>query len=294
MFDPGFWRRVAHGQGDVAGVVGAVARPGAGWRPTCSPYSATIRTSALHKPDFRGAAQTIMAGLAPGDVVLVDGPDPSKVFLHYYTGDAPVIAVSDLEQETLANADGKLRALLGDASRAWELLYFHAPATVQVWLATQAWATEPSYHNGIRVTLYGLDTGTATTVPLDVDFGHGADAARCRASARWQPAPGDLLRVTTNWFTKEQAPEWKFSLRLEDAAGQPVQVIDYTPQNWFAPTNVWVRGQPARDQRGILLPADLAPGEYRLTLRLYDPATGAPVETVRGQDVELARLRIQP
>ena len=248
---------------------------------------------ALHKPDFRGAAQAIMAGLAPGDVVLVDGPDPSKVFLHYYTGAAPVLAVSELERETLANADGKLRALLGDAGRAWELLYFHAPATAQIWLATQAWATEPSYHNGIRVTLYGLDTGTATVVPLDVDFGT-ALTLQDVALGTLTPAPGDLLRVTTNWFTNEAAPEWKFSLRLEDGAGQAVQVIDYTPQNWFAPTNAWVVGQPARDQRGILLPATLAPGEYRLTLRLYDPATGAPVDTARGQDVELARLRIEP
>ncbi|MCO5211628.1 MAG: glycosyltransferase family 39 protein [Caldilinea sp.] len=292
IFDPGFWRKGSSRPGRWDGVVVVLlglALAGANLLAVQRHYTDT----SLHKPDFRGAAQTIMADLAPGDVVLVDGPDPSKVFLHYYTGTAPVIAVSDLEQETLANADGKLRALLGDAGRAWELLYFHAPATVQVWLATQAWATEPSYHNGIRVTLYGLDTGTGTTIPLDVDFGT-ALTLRDAALSTLEPAPGDLLRITTNWLTNEQAPEWKFSLRLEDAAGQPVQVIDYTPQNWFAPTNAWVVGQPARDQRGILLPADLAPGEYRLTLRLYDPATGAPVDTARGQDVELARLRIQP
>src|SRR5690606_7341399 len=292
IFDPGFWRKGSSRPGRWDGVVlvlPGLALAGINLLAVQRHYTDT----ALHKPDFRGAAHAIMASMAPGDVVLVDGPDPSKVFLHYYTGTAPVIAVSDLEQETLANADGKLRALLGDAGRAWELLYFHAPATVQVWLATPAVAPEPSYHNDIRVTLYGLDTGTAKTVPLGVDFGT-ALALQDAALSTLEPAPGDLLRVTTNWFTREQAPEWKFSLRLEDGAGQPVQVIDYTPQNWFAPTNVWVPGQPARDQRGILLPADLAPGEYRLTLRLYEPATGAPVETARGQDVELARLRIQP
>jgi len=247
--------------------------------------------TALHKPDFRSAAQTILAGLAPGDVVLVDGPDPSKVFLHYYHGAAPVIAVSDLEQVPLADADGKLRALLGDARRVWEVLYFHAPATVQVWLATQAWATEPTYHNGIRVTLYGLDTGTAESTALNVDFGGALTLQEMSVSTR-EAAPGDLLRITTQWFTHAQAQAWKFSLRLADAADQPVQMVDYTPQNWFAPTNAWVVGQPARDQRGMLLATDLAPGEYRLTLRLYDADSGAAVETAYGQDVELARVRI--
>lgn len=245
----------------------------------------------LHKPDFRGAAQTIMDGLQPGDVVLVDGPDPSKVFLHYYTGAAPVIAVADLEQATLTEADARLRELTTGAPHVWELLYFHAPATVQVWLATQGWATDPTYHNGIRVTQYGLATGAPITTPLGIDFGAALRLEELSLDTR-SPQPGDLLRVTTDWLTNAAAPEYKFSLRLHDVAGTVVQSVDYTPQNWFAPTNVWVVGQPARDQRGLLLPADLPPGDYRLTLRLYDPATGAAVMTAAGEDVELAVLAI--
>ncbi len=245
----------------------------------------------LHKPDFRSAAQTIMAGLQPGDVVLVDGPDPNKVFLHYYKGAAPVIAVADLEHASLEEADVRLRELTAGAAHVWELLYFHAPATVQVWLATQGWATDPTYHNGIRVTRYGLAPTAPITLSLGVDFG---DALRLEQVSldTLTPQPGDLLRVSTDWFTRAPAPEYKFSLRLSDAAGTVVQSVDYTPQNWFAPTNIWRVGQPARDQRGFLLPADLSPGAYRLTLRLYDPATGAAVMTAAGEDVELAVLKV--
>ncbi len=99
--------------------------------------------------------------------------------------------------------------------------------------------------------------------------------------------------MTTDWFTNAAAPEYKFSLRLHDAAGNVVQSVDYTPQNWFAPTNVWVVGQPARDQRGLLLSPDLPPGDYRLTLRLYEPDTGAPVMTAAGEDVLLATLTVR-
>ncbi|HAJ34991.1 MAG TPA: hypothetical protein DCL15_04800 [Chloroflexi bacterium] len=245
----------------------------------------------LHKPDFRSAAQTIMAGLQPGDVVLVDGPDPSKVFLHYYTGAAPVFAVADLEDAPLAEADVRLRQLTAGAPHVWELLYFHAPATVQVWLATQGWATDPTYHNGIRVTRYGLATTAPITLSLGIDFGDALQLEQV-ALDTLTPQPGDLLRVTTDWFTRAAASAYKFSLRLHDPAGNIVQSVDYTPQNWFAPTNVWVVGQPARDQRGLLLPRDLPPGAYRLTLRLYDPDTGAAVMTTAGEDVELAVLNI--
>jgi hypothetical protein len=247
--------------------------------------------ASLHKPDYRAAAALIEENLLPGDVILVDGPDPEKVFLHYYEGDAPVYAVGHLQEADYAAVGDELAPMLADAQRVWEVLYFHLPAAVQVWLATQGWATDPTEHNGIRVTLYGLADAEPVSRPLDVTFG---PALTLQAVEISPPAPqaGDLLRVSTRWFVNEAAPEYKFSLRLSNAAGEPVYTVDYTPQNWFAPTNVWVVGQPAADQRGILLPPDLPAGDYRLTLRLYDPASGAAVESSAGQDVLLAELSV--
>ncbi len=247
--------------------------------------------ASLHKPDYRAAAERIAANLQPGDVVLIDGPDPEKVFKHYFNADAPVHAVGYLQDEAYDTVGRELGPLLQGAKRVWEVLYFHPPSAVQVWLATQAWATEPTEHNGIRVLLYGLAQDGTGNRTLDVSFG----PALTLQSVDTAPAVlrgGDLLRVSTHWFVNQQLPEYKFSLRLTNAAGEPVYTIDYVPQNWFAPTNVWVVGQPATDQRGIVLPDDLPPGPYKLTLRLYDPATGAPVDSSVGQDVLLAELQI--
>jgi hypothetical protein len=246
---------------------------------------------ALHKPDYRAAAAQIAANLQPGDIVLVDGPDPAKVFLHYFDADTPVHAVGHLQEAGYNEVGAELAPLLQGAQRVWEVLYFHPPAAVQVWLATQAWATDPAEYNGIRVLLYGLAPEATENHPLDAPFG----PALTLQSAEIAPSalqPGDLLRVSTHWFVNQPLPEYKFSLRLVDAAGEAVITADYVPQNWFAPTNAWVVGQPAVDQRGILLPADLPPGRYRLTLRLYDPATGAPIDSSAGQDVLLAELEI--
>jgi hypothetical protein len=247
--------------------------------------------STLHKPDYRGAAARIAAELQPGDIVLVDGPDPEKVFLHYFDEDTPVFAVGGMEHEELATVDPKLRELTKDARRVWEVLYFHAPAAVQVWLATQAWATEPTGHNGIRVSLYGLEPEMPVVQSLELAFGPELTLERVALSTQ-TPAPGELLQVSTDWFVAAPAPEYKFSLRLANAAGEVVQSVDYVPQNWFAPTNVWLVDRPATDQRGLRLRDDLPAGDYRLTLRLYDPATGAAVDTAAGQDLPLAELQV--
>ena len=255
----------------------------------------------LHKPDFRAAALRIERSEQPGDVILVDGPDPQKVFLHYYAGPAPVIDLRALQGASASEVDAALGAATAAAHRAWGLLYFHAPGPVQAWLARTGWPADETLHNGISVTLYGLPGGDPAVEPLEpVPFGPelaltGAGAG-C-ASAKGETSPcraGDLLRVTTAWDVRNLPPARRFSLRLQDFSGRLWAAEDYTPQDGFAPTDGWQPGVPFTDTRGLLLPADLPPGGYRVTLRLYDPASGAAVDTPAGQDVNLADFAVSP
>lgn len=247
----------------------------------------------LHKPDFRGAAQTITAGIGPDDVVLVDGPNPELVFTHYYAGAAPVHDLRGLEGASAEEVAAALAAATAGKSTAWELLYFHAPGPVQVWLATHGWPSAPSDHNGIRVLAYALDRGPLALQPVGVTFGGALLLAEAGMEGP-QAIPGALLRVTTRWEVIAPPPDYKFSLRLLGSEGQVLAADDYVPQGWFAPTSTWAVGRPATDQHALRLPDDLAPGRYAVTLRLYDPATGMAVETVAGQDVPLGEVEIAP
>ncbi|MGL4650873.1 MAG: hypothetical protein ACRC1H_15805, partial [Caldilineaceae bacterium] len=251
---------------------------------------------ALHKPDYRAAAARIMQNERPGDVVLVDGPNPDTVFNHYYTGAAAVVDLRPLEGASWEETGDTLQELTAGAARAWEMLYFHEPANVQMWLATQAWATDATGHNGIRVSLYGLTPPDAETTRHNLRVG-GADGALRLDESRVGPQSvraGDLLSITTEWFTLRPAPDYKFSLRLVGSAGAVALAQDYVPQNWFAPTSNWSAEQPARDTRAFLIPSSLAAGEYTVTLRLYDPATGAPANTAAGDDIVLASIEVLP
>lgn len=247
----------------------------------------------VHKPDFRSAAMHIQQNLRPGDIVLVDGPNPELVFEHYYDGPAPVYDLRSLEGLSDKEIDRTLQKLTGDAGRAWELLYFKSPGPVQVWLATHGWPATPTYHNGIRVQLVGLQQESPQVQAMNIAFGDALELVSAEVDSAGPYAAGDLIRISTNWFTHARAPEYKFSMRLVDAAGEEVLAEDYVPQNWFAPTNVWVVGQPAKDQRGLWLPTDLAPEPHRVTLRLYDPYSGMPVETTAGIDVPIADILVE-
>jgi hypothetical protein len=287
---PGWWRPGRHSGWDrlvpLLGLAGLVAANGLALH--------RLYTDAnLHKPDFRGAAQTIQAGVQPNDVVLVDGPNPDLVFNHYYDGPAPVHDLRPLEGASTEEVASTLAELTAGKESAWELLYFHTPGPVQVWLATHSWPAAPSDYNGIRVLAYALDTGPLEMRPLDVAVGPALVLAEAGVGGP-QAKPGALLRVTTRWQVNAPPPDYKFSLRLQSAGGQVVAADDYAPQGWFAPTSTWTVGAPATDQHALRLPGDLAPGRYAITLRLYDPATGIAVESAAGQDIPLGEIEITP
>ena len=128
---------------------------------------------------------------------------------------------------------------------------------------------------------------------MDIAFGPGLTLYQAGVDGP-SVQRSDLVRVTTRWQVDAPLPEYKFSLRLATPDGQVVLADDYVPQNWFAPTTQWAVDSTAVDQRALFLPADLPPGPYMVTLRLYDPTNGVAVESASGQDVVLGTVEVVP
>ncbi len=250
--------------------------------------------SSLHKPDYRAAALRIAAAEQPGDIILVDGPDPQKVFLHYYRGPAPVHDLRELQDASKEEIDAALGELTRGARRAWGLRYFHPPAAIQAWLAKHGWPAAASEHNGIYVTLYGLEAGWARreAITPNLAFGPSLILTEVEIDDLSALQAGDLVRVTTHWYVRAALPDLKFSLRLQDASGRVWAAEDYVPRDWLSPTSKWKVDNETFDPHGLLLPPDLPPGLYGVTLRLYDATTLVPLTTAVGDDVTLAEATI--
>ncbi|MBP1465288.1 DUF2723 domain-containing protein [Candidatus Chloroploca sp. M-50] len=91
--------------------------------------------------------------------------------------------------------------------------------------------------------------------------------------------------VPLSLFWEVTAPleaDYSLFLHLCQACDQPPAAgEDGPPLEGYLPTSTWLPGKPARDDRTIHLPVDLAPGTYTMLLGLYDPNDPTPAGRLR-------------
>ena len=61
-------------------------------------------------------------------------------------------------------------------------------------------------------------------------------------------------------------------VQLQDAAGRVAAGLEAQPLDGRYPTQNWAAGELVRDRHTLTLPADLAPGAYRLIVGVYRAA----------------------
>ncbi|MEN9938054.1 MAG: hypothetical protein RLZZ387_4633 [Chloroflexota bacterium] len=115
--------------------------------------------------------------------------------------------------------------------------------------------------------------------PLEAQFGEGL-RLRGVTLAR---EPGRLV-LTPAWDVHAPAGgDFLAFVHLIDARGQRVAQLAVPPGGGDAPpTGAWQPGQQIAVPLPLDLPPDLPPGQYTLTLGLFDPATGARVPLTIG------------
>lgn len=98
---------------------------------------------------------------------------------------------------------------------------------------------------------------------------------------------GNTLPVRLVWAADARIPaNLTATVQLLGPDGMPIAQHDRAPQDGFYPTSAW-SGSPddlVDDVYPLLLPANLAAGDYRLVVAWYDPATGARVPLAGGEN----------
>jgi hypothetical protein len=118
-------------------------------------------------------------------------------------------------------------------------------------------------------------------------------------------APGRHLPVVLHWEAGAPSPpgtDYTVFLHLRDAFGSTVANADATP-TWFTPepTSLWAgEGAPVLDAHELILPAELAAGEYGLVTGWYDWRTGQRMSlrdgagNVLGDEIVLGSVTLDP
>ncbi len=111
----------------------------------------------------------------------------------------------------------------------------------------------------------------------------------------WPPPlkAGDPLTVTLHWRpTQALTVDYTSYVHLVSAEGQGLAQSDHRPGGDYYPSSLWQPGEILRDSHRLIIPANLAPGQYRLRAGLYyqpQPGTIAGM----GNGVEMGSVSIE-
>jgi hypothetical protein len=183
--------------------------------------------------------------------------------------------------KTIAAAHDRLFLLMGDTSAS------DPEGRVERWLDEQAYRADDRWLEERRLVVYGSGATALEELPTGdsrVRFGEGIELEGVAWSAGGHH-PGDVVALSVVWSARQPVAEnLKTFVHLLSAEGQLVAQRDSEPVAGRRPTSRWSGGEVIRDRYGVLLPDDLSPGEYRLILGLYDPASGERLPVVSGAD----------
>jgi hypothetical protein len=108
-------------------------------------------------------------------------------------------------------------------------------------------------------------------------------------------SPGDTLTVVLYWQPQEEVEgDYTVFVHLLSDDGELVAQQDNVPLNGIRPTDTWLAGEELEDVYYIVTPEDLSPGQYELSIGMYDSETivRLPVFDAEGVQMEGDRIVI--
>jgi hypothetical protein len=167
--------------------------------------------------------------------------------------------------------------------------------------AVEGWLNQNSFPVGVqwlgntRLTTYSTPISGLRDQPLQATF-----ASQIELSAwAFDPgplAPADVLRVSLSWRSLYPTEtDYTVFVHLVDQDERVWAQHDSPPVGGSRPTSSWQPGEEIIDNHGLALPLDVPPGEYRLAVGLYDPATGERLTAVTaGEALPTDRVLVGP
>ena len=108
-----------------------------------------------------------------------------------------------------------------------------------------------------------------------------------------------IIPVQIDWLAQaDNLPDYLITLKLVDDTGEIWAQRDTEPRADRQHFSALKAGETLTDRHGLRVSAGTPPGEYRLVLRLTDPQSGQPVDSLRadgqpqGVDVPLGRVTV--
>jgi len=151
-------------------------------------------------------------------------------------------------------------------------------STTERWLDDHAYRVESQWLSpAMRLVRYQLSADSLDQIPqarLDLWLDDQVRLVGYTPAGPREVQAGGVLTFSLFWEIEQPLPQdYAVFVQLLDQAGGLQAQVDRMPVGGFQPTSTWQPGQQVRDNYGLEVPADLQPGQYRLIIGLYLPAS---------------------
>ncbi|MEZ4676137.1 MAG: hypothetical protein R2932_18085 [Caldilineaceae bacterium] len=152
--------------------------------------------------------------------------------------------------------------------------------TIERWLVENAYEADDRWFDDYRLVRYATTVRmrTASTTQLGIPLSRGREpevtliaAAAPAAATNTAILPVEIeyqldspVDVDLHWF-----------VQLLSSDGYAVALVDTTPENGYSTFSALPVAEPQMEHVALQLPANIAPGRYRLIAGLYDPTAGS-------------------
>jgi hypothetical protein len=237
--------------------------------------------------DYQVLAERLTALARGSDAILLVPPDQVEMVGRTYDGSSTPYL---LPREVPVEPEGTVHMLEEMVSRHPIIFAIFREEQgvdpdrfVEGWLNQNAYRGPTEWYGGMRLVMFGApQAGTTNTGmdpgemerPLAIELG---DQIRLLGYTLSEESvePGRMVRLTLFWQTSNPLSErYTVFAHVLDEGGQLVAQQDSEPAGGSRPTNTWSEGEVIADHMGILIPATVASGPYRLIVGMYQPNTG--------------------
>lgn len=235
---------------------------------------------------YTHALETAASQAGPNDVIVTVAQYHYHVPMNRFKDRVPIIGLAQQPWPIPETTIPLLETTL-DGANVWLVTVGFPPASpenaTEQWLIRRGYkASDAWFADEVRLVRLGTASPTAEQV-IEETFGTGIELAT--ASIAPAAEPWQVLPVELRWHvTASPDTNYNLFLQLLAADGSLAAQHDNPPNGGYTPTSTWRAGESIVVRHGLVLPAEVAPGPYRLIAGLYDPTTGQRLTTESGAD----------
>ena len=235
---------------------------------------------------FGAALMQVSKNAGDQDGIVSIAPYFYQVPMVQYRGRLPIYGYS---QETIplhAETEAVLSRALVRHPRLWFITVGLSPANpengIEVWLAQNAFKADDQWFDDARLVTF-VTAREMKQLPIQQQFGDVRLASAKTNTSNLRA--GDTLAIELTW---------EAHLLIKNNLHAFVQLLapdaslvvgnDGVPAAGYSPSMSWQPSELVSDRRGLVMPTELAPGEYTLIAGIYDAATGDRLKTPDGKN----------